>query len=105
MTYKKHIAQFPHHFTNRSSQGFTLAEIIVSTLLLSIFAVGSFKSFHYAQHLSNNTLSQFLVLNQENQKFIINELEKSFSLIHIDPEFPILKCLFERRLDQQSYCR
>lgn len=86
------------HFAN----GFTLAEIIISTLLLSIFAVGTFKSTHYAQNAANITLKQYLRINQQKQSLIIRKLAEIYPAIHIDADFPLLKCLVEHAVDPGS---
>ena len=81
------------------AKGFTLAEIIVSTLLLSIFALGSFKAFHYAQYASNSALTTFLEHNQHNQRSVIVRLKLHYPSVHIDSQFSQLKCLFEQKAD------
>ena len=82
--------------------GFTLAEIIISTLLLSIFAVGTFYSSYYAQHAANITLKQFLKLNQDQLQYKINKLGQGYSTIYVDSQFPLLKCVSKQNVGQGS---
>lgn len=80
------------------ARGFTLAEIIISLLLLSVFAVGTFKSAHFAQHSANRTLQRFLETTQEKQHFSIQRLGQTYTSIQVDPEFQYLHCLIDRAL-------
>ena len=80
------------------ANGFTLAEIIISILLLSIFALGTFKTSHFAQHSANNTLQQFLALNTLKQKFVLGALNQRYESIKVDPQFIYLSCLVDREI-------
>lgn len=84
-------------FKQNPARGFTLAEIIVSALLVSIFAIGTFKSSHFAQLAASRNLTQTLDLNQQRQIWIIRKLKSDFTQIHVDSAFPALKCLVEDR--------
>lgn len=90
------------------ARGFTLAEIIISLLLLSIFAVGTFKTSHFAQYSANRTLQRFLETSQEKQRFSIQRLRQTYSSIQADPEFEYLSCLIdqahENNVNQDALC-
>lgn len=81
------------------ASGFSLAEIIISTLLLSVFTLGSFKAFHYAQHTSNSALTQFLSQNQDNLRSVLEKLVLEYPAVRVDPDFTRLKCLIEQISD------
>ena len=81
-----------------AASGFTLAEIIISILLLSIVAVGSFKTFHYAQFSANSAFTQYLVRNEQRQRSALEKLKVDYPLIHTDPNLPVLKCAVEQDL-------
>ena len=85
------------------ARGFTLAEIIISLLLLSIFAIGTFKSAHFAQHSANRTLQRFLETTQEKQSFSIKRFRQTYSLIQVDPEFKYLGCLIDQEFEKNVY--
>ncbi len=77
------------------SLGFTLAEIIVSLLLLSILAVGSFKTLHHVQSSSNLNLTEFQKIQLQQQLFTLNKLKQTYVNISSDPQFESLSCLIE----------
>ena len=77
------------------THGFTLAEIIVSLLLLSILAIGSFQTFLFAQASSNSNLDEFQNISLKKQLFSINKLENTYSNISASDEFESLNCLIE----------
>jgi len=77
------------------TNGFTLAEIIVSILLLSIATLGSFKTFHHSHSLANSNLIQFQRIQLDQQIFLINELKQSYFYISADTRFEQLNCLIE----------
>lgn len=77
------------------SSGFTLAEVIVSLLLLSILAIGSFQAFHHAQSSSNSNLDGFQKFQLEKQLFSLNSLKQTYSIISVSDEFESLNCLVE----------
>ncbi len=81
---------------NLSCYGFTLAEVVVSLLLLSIVAIGSFKTFHLSQSSSNLSLVKFQQLQIQQQLQSLNKLRQSYSNISADNEYELLNCLIEQ---------
>lgn len=82
-----------------SFHGFTLAEVLVSFLLLSILTVGSFKSFHLVQAGASSNLSRFLQLQMERQTQVIERLRLRYSSISTEDGFDDLDCLLQADCD------
>ncbi len=73
--------------------GFTLIEILISLLLLSIIAVGSFQIFHFSQNSSNSNLVEFQHLQTQQQLAFLQELNQIYSDISTDSDYELLNCL------------
>ena len=77
------------------AKGFTLAEIIVCIVLLSITTVSVLKISATIQTSISVSLIRFNQLHEDKQLFALSELKQHYDVISVDEAFADLHCLVD----------
>ena len=85
----------------KNADGFTLTEVLISLILLSIITIGSFKSSHFIHSASNQGLIQFRQTHDQQNLDTIRQLKMQYPDIQADSQYPHLDCLI--RLQTACY--